>query len=602
MQIHTFFDFCSGIGGGRLGLENCGLKCVGHSDTSRLSDSTYMQMFDTCQDKNYGNLKKLNKENLPYFDLLIAGFPCQTFSVIGRKAGFNDDRGQIIFHLVRILNEVRPKCFILENVKGLVTHDKGQTIRIIMKEFEKIGYHVSYRVITSLEHGVPQMRQRVYFVGFDKKAGLYGNGFNWILPEHKPELKDFLIDTGNEISEENLTKFRYYLKNPTNNGLYEPEDFLCEEYLIIDTRMSDLRLYRGRVPTLRSQRDGIYYIRDHKIRELTGYEALLLQGFPIEYANKVKSTVTNRHLLMQAGNAMTVNVIEKLGKSIIKHIQKGEFRMAGKEKDWTKFEVKATNYLNETFGDYSKFILEGGPNSTKPDILVKTNNGDSFYIEAKCNKAQSGQFVVLNKREQKKFMFSPRNRSSNNIYSMAIVDYINMYYDKYKNVGACGINIDIDIDIFSKWIINHYKNSNVKFMITSFNNNYTLFSIEKFKQYFYVKAVIRKKPSGSREAPMKDMDQILGFLKEEFGISKIYRQKGEKKSHIYVIAPEKFDEFKFEINGDFYQLNYISEEIGCEVKKLSKTKNPTVIFSIKSKKGQDPTEINIFNNELKGIK
>lgn len=322
MKIETFFDFCSGIGGGRLGLENCGLKCVGHSDTSRLSDATYMQMFDACQDKNYGNLKKLNGRDLPQYDLLIAGFPCQTFSVIGQKAGFNDDRGQIIFQLIRLLTESRPKCFILENVRGLVTHDKGQTIKTIMKEFEAIDYHVSYRVITSLEHGVPQMRQRVYFIGFDKKAGLSGDGFEWIESETTPPLKDYLIDTDNEITEENLERFRYYLKNPTNNGMYQPEDFICEEYLIIDTRMSDLRLYRGRVPTLRSQRDGIYYIRDHKIRALTGYEALLLQGFPKEYADRVKNTVTDRHLLMQAGNAMTVNVIEKLGKAIIKHLER----------------------------------------------------------------------------------------------------------------------------------------------------------------------------------------------------------------------------------------------------------------------------------------
>lgn len=320
MEIKTFFDFCSGIGGGRLGLEKCGLNCVGHSDTSRLSDATYMQMFNTCTDKNYGNLKKIQGKDLPEYDLLIAGFPCQTFSVIGQKAGFNDDRGQIIFQLIRLLNETRPKCFILENVRGLVTHDKGQTIKTIMKEFEAIDYHVSYRVITSLEHGVPQMRQRVYFIGFDKKAGLSGDGFKWIKPENTPSLKDFLIDENNEITKENLEKFKYYLKNPTNKGLYEPEDFLCEEYLIIDTRMSDLRLYRDKVPTLRSQRDGIYYIKNHKICALTGYEALLLQGFPKEYADRVKYTVTDRHLLMQAGNAMTVNVIEKLGKSIIEHL------------------------------------------------------------------------------------------------------------------------------------------------------------------------------------------------------------------------------------------------------------------------------------------
>ena len=99
MKISTFFDFCSGIGAGRLGLEQCGLKCVGYSDTSRLSVTTYKLMFNTENEKNYGNLKKIKCETLPPFDLLIAGFPCQTFSVIGRKAGFSDERGQIIFIL-----------------------------------------------------------------------------------------------------------------------------------------------------------------------------------------------------------------------------------------------------------------------------------------------------------------------------------------------------------------------------------------------------------------------------------------------------------------------------------------------------------------------
>ena len=103
MIPETFFDFCSGIGAGRLGLEQCGLTCVGHSDTSRLADTTYRLLHNAAKDKNFGNLKRLNGVNLPQYDVLIAGFPCQTFSVIGRKEGFSDDRGQIIFHLARIL-------------------------------------------------------------------------------------------------------------------------------------------------------------------------------------------------------------------------------------------------------------------------------------------------------------------------------------------------------------------------------------------------------------------------------------------------------------------------------------------------------------------
>lgn len=320
MKIKTFFDFCSGIGGGRLGLEQAGLQCVGRSETSRLADTTYCLMHNTENDINYGNLKKITADKIPEFDLLIAGFPCQTFSVIGRQEGFSDDRGQIIFHLSRILNETQPTCFILENVKGLVTHDNGRTIKIILDELNSVGYDVSYRVLTSLDYGVPQMRQRVYFVGFKKMLGFDYSKFEWPKPQAIPPLSKYLIDD-NAADGERLSILKYYLKNPVNAGKYTVDDIKSMEGKIIDTRMNDLRIYTGKCPTLRAQRDGVLYVRNGTIYQLTGYEALLLQGFPKEYAEKVKHEVTDRHLLMQAGNAMTVNVIQALGNSITKFIE-----------------------------------------------------------------------------------------------------------------------------------------------------------------------------------------------------------------------------------------------------------------------------------------
>lgn len=315
MQISTFFDFCSGIGGGRLGLEKAGLKSVGYSDTSRLSVATYKQLFDTENEINYGNLKRIKTEKLPNFDLLIAGFPCQTFSVMGRKAGFDDARGQIIFHLARILKETQPTCFILENVRGLVTHDKGETLKIILNELNESGFNVIYKVLTSIEYGVPQMRQRVYFIGINKQITKDIQSFEWPQTVEKPPLSNYLIDN-NKADEQRLEILQYYLNNPTNNGKYTVSDLQRMEGKILDTRMSDLRIYEERCPTLRSQRDGVLYVRNGEIFQLTGYEALLLQGFPKEYADKVKETVSDRHLLMQAGNAMTVNVITALGNSI----------------------------------------------------------------------------------------------------------------------------------------------------------------------------------------------------------------------------------------------------------------------------------------------
>lgn len=320
MKIKTFLDLCSGIGGGRLGLEQAGLKCIGYSDTSKLAVHTYTLMHNTKDETYYYNLKRIKTEKLPEYDMLIAGFPCQTFSVIGRKEGFSDDRGQIIFHLARILDESKPKCFLLENVKGLVTHDKGNTIKIIINELNRAGYDVVYKVLTSLEYGVPQMRQRVYFVGIRKDLGKNISDFNWPEPVEKPPLSEFLIDD-NVATPERLEILSYYLNNSTNIGKYTVDDIKNMEGKIIDTRMNDLRIYDGRCPTLRAQRDGILYVKNHTIYQLTGYEALLLQGFPKEYADRVKNEVTDRHLLMQAGNAMTVNVIAALGKCIKKVIE-----------------------------------------------------------------------------------------------------------------------------------------------------------------------------------------------------------------------------------------------------------------------------------------
>ena len=231
MEIKTFFDMCSGIGGGRLGLEQIGMNSVGYSDTSRLSVATYKQLFDVECEKNYGNLKKIKTETLPIFDLLIAGFPCQTFSVMGRKAGFSDDRGQIIFHIARILQEIQCPCFLLENVRGLLTHDKGETFKIIRNVLEESGYDIAYKVLSSIDYGVPQMRQRVYIFGVNKNLNKKIDAFNWPAPLQKPPLINYLIDT-DEADSVRLEILSYYLKNPINNGKYCVEDLKKMEVII----------------------------------------------------------------------------------------------------------------------------------------------------------------------------------------------------------------------------------------------------------------------------------------------------------------------------------------------------------------------------------
>jgi len=319
-----FIDFCAGIGGGRIGLENLGMRCVGFSEIDRSSVKTYREFFGE-EEKNHGDLMKVNFDDLPDFDLMIAGFPCQTFSVIGKRTGMQDRRGQIIFGLIDIMKAKNLKYFILENVKGLLNHGTGESMKIILDALDEAGYKVFWKLVTSLDYGVPQMRERIYFVGIRKDLVKNDISFNFPQPIKKPELKNYLVDTGElEFDEKKRAyeTFLKYLDNKYNKGKFSVEKLLKEEFLVIDTRQSDLRLYRGIVPTLRTGRHGILYVRDGKFRRLSGYESLLLQSFPENLSKKVKGKIADVYLLSQAGNAMTVNVVEAFGKSLLDFAKK----------------------------------------------------------------------------------------------------------------------------------------------------------------------------------------------------------------------------------------------------------------------------------------
>lgn len=590
MKIKTFFDFCSGIGGGRLGLEQAGLKCVGRSETSRLADTTYRLMHNTENEINYGNLKKITADKIPSFDLLIAGFPCQSFSVIGRQDGFSDDRGQIIFQLARILQETQPTCFILENVKGLVTHDKGNTLKIIMNELSKSGYTVSYRVLTSLDYGVPQMRQRVYFVGFKTSLGLDCSKFKWPEPILAPALSNYLIDN-NLASAERLDILKHYLNTPTNAGKYSVQDIRTMEGKIIDTRMNDLRIYTGKCPTLRAQRDGVLYVRDGNIFQLTGYEALLLQGFPKKYAEKVKNKVTDRHLLMQAGNAMTVNVIHALGNSIINFLntQEEHYPMRPGE----QFELRCYEYLKQFYKTQeTDFYHEGGMDSTKSDIAAIKNGEIDFYIEAKDASAQSGQFVLLPDEEKERFVFSPRNHSEQNEMTDIIINYMNSDFQRFNNAGTAGEALNIDTKVFANWIIEHYKSKNVKYVI-SCDKDYVIFPIRRFEQYFNIFANYRIKKSGSGSPAKKDISAVEQLIKECYTTAQ-FSLEGKK---LFVNISENVHMDRFTL-GDYTY--YLSERNSgnYEVRRLSNTYNMNVIFSIDLIKEQDDDDLDEFKSDI----
>jgi len=319
-----FIDFCSGIGAGRLGLENNGLTCIGFSEIDRQAEITYRKFFGE-EEINYGDLMNINTDKLPNFDMMIAGFPCQSFSVIGQRKGMQDKRGQIIYGLIKIMLDKNLKYFILENVKGLTNHDNGNSLKVILNELDKAGYKVFHQVLNSIDYGVPQMRERVYFIGIRKD--LIPKDFEFSFPDKQPRVnvKDYLIDEKElefNDKKQSYETFLRYLKNTYNHGRYDLKGFLKRDYLVIDTRQSDLRVYDNKVPTLRVGRHGILYVRNGKFRKLSGYESLLLQGFPKKLAKKVDGVIEEINLLKQAGNAMTVNTIEAIARELFKTLEK----------------------------------------------------------------------------------------------------------------------------------------------------------------------------------------------------------------------------------------------------------------------------------------
>lgn len=159
-----FIDLFAGIGGIRLGFESVGGKCVFSSEFDEKACKTYEANFGEYPS---GDITKIKSQDIPDFDILLGGFPCQAFSIIGKKEGFeNETCGTLFFEIERILREKRPKAFMLENVRNLTAHDKGKTFHVIRTHLEALGYNVYAKVLNALDYGVPQKRERIIIVGF----------------------------------------------------------------------------------------------------------------------------------------------------------------------------------------------------------------------------------------------------------------------------------------------------------------------------------------------------------------------------------------------------------------------------------------------------
>lgn len=307
----TFIDLFAGIGGMRLGFESVGGKCVFSSEWDENAKKTYFANFGEVP---FGDITKIKEKDIPKHDVLLAGFPCQAFSIAGERRGFEDSRGTLFFDVARIIKFHRPSSFLLENVKGLINHDDGKTLEVILGTLKELGYHTSWKVLNTMDHGnVPQTRERIYIVGFDSKK-FKKIEFNF--PE-KIELKSKVTD----LLDSKVSEVFYYDKYPIYKQLKKE---MINEGVVYQWRRKYVRENKSNVcPTLTANMGtgghNVPLVKiSGRIRKLTPKECSRFQGFPENYY--LPTFLSNSHLYKQFGNSVSVPVISRIAKEISKQI------------------------------------------------------------------------------------------------------------------------------------------------------------------------------------------------------------------------------------------------------------------------------------------
>lgn len=302
MQTFSFIDLFAGIGGIRLAFERNGGRCVFSSEWDVSAQKSYAAYFG---DKPSGDITKISADDIPDHDILTAGFPCQAFSIIGDKKGFRDTRGTLFFEIERILRAKKPKAFLLENVKNLVSHDSGNTFRVIISTLEKLGYTVYSQVLNALDFGLPQKRERIMIVGF---LGNYL--FSFPQPNSiRASLIDFLepddqVDRKHFVSEKVKTSVWGRLKSAP----FFPSVWHENKAGNISVLPYSCALRAGA---------SYNYLLVNGVRRLTPRENLRLQGFPEDYP----LAVPDSQIRKQAGNSVPVPMIQAVAKAIVSTMQ-----------------------------------------------------------------------------------------------------------------------------------------------------------------------------------------------------------------------------------------------------------------------------------------
>lgn len=300
-----FIDLFAGIGGIRLGFESVGGKCVFSSEFDTDACKTYEANFGEYPS---GDITKINACDIPDFDILLAGFPCQAFSIIGKKEGFaNETCGTLFFEIERILKEKRPTAFMLENVRNLVAHDNGNTFRIIREHLEALGYYVHAKVLNALDFGVPQKRERIIIVGFNKN-----------IPFEFPEpVRECERQTLSDILEDNVDERYYVRENIKTSRLERLHDKDYPKPYISHENMAGSVTPHPYSSALRAGASANYILINDE-RRPTEREMLRIQGFPDTF----KFVLPYGKVKKQCGNSVAVPVIKAVANSMLLSLKK----------------------------------------------------------------------------------------------------------------------------------------------------------------------------------------------------------------------------------------------------------------------------------------
>lgn len=295
-----FIDLFAGVGGMRLGFEAAGGECVFTSEWDKDCQKTYEANFGDIPD---GDITKVDEKSIPDFDVLLAGFPCQPFSSIGQRQGFkHETQGTLFYDVLRIIQHKKPKSFLLENVVGLLTHDKGKTFKVIERSLNSEGYELHYKVLDSSDYGVPQVRKRIYIIGFRKELFKKQPVFYWPAPKkNKVGIGKFVEKniSGYEISEHLQNSYIYKI----NDG--RPQ---------VINQNSDIQVKTLVASYHKIQRLTGTFVADGKtgLRLLTENECKAIMGFPKSF----KIPVSRTQMYRQMGNSVAVPVIKEIAKEI----------------------------------------------------------------------------------------------------------------------------------------------------------------------------------------------------------------------------------------------------------------------------------------------